>query len=409
MKERDAFKKETEQSKQQLDQVTKERDELKKSAENYPTPHRVCEADCTRRLAALLRQYNAFCIASSGFHVFFNISSSSSPLPVVKKSDLAELKLLAHGGSKLVYRCLHSKSPAVYDCYLSNETVAPDLEEAEKVKKEFKQEVAALTKPAASKHPHILKILAVRFSSLFLMLVPVVLTFCRSVDLQTVADELGFVVELCESSLASESLFSPCFSHSQGLCNDVAKTVLFLHDNFIIHGDLKPENVLLTSKGELRLGDFGLARTIISKTLATKSTKGTPNYAPPETLDDEQEEHKITEATDVYCFGGVLLYLFTGQPPHSGLGHTKIVTRVLSNKKQPTELDLLKEGEETWRKPLFDLVSKCLSFDTADRPAMKTVVASLCSIFNGSLSCVRSVLVVVPETSLLCLFLSFPC
>jgi serine/threonine protein kinase len=195
---------------------------------------------------------------------------------------------------------------------------------------------------------------------------------------------LGFVVELCEGSLASESLFSALsFEQKVDYAVAIAKTVLFLHDNFIIHGDLKPENVLLTSKGELRLCDFGLARTMRSMTLVTKSAKGTPNYAPPETMDDEQEEHKITEATDVYCFGGVLLYLFTGKPPHPGLNHTKIITRVLVNKKQPAELDLLKEGEESWRKPLFDLVSKCLSFDMADRPAMKTVVASLCSIFNG--------------------------
>jgi serine/threonine-protein kinase len=166
--------------------------------------------------------------------------------------------------------------------------------------------------------------------------------------------------------------------------------VLFLHDNFIIHGDLKPENVLLTSKGELRVGDFGLARTMRSMTLVTKSAKGTPNYAPPETMDDEQEEHKITEATDVYCFGGVLLYLFTGKAPHSGLTIGQILKKHMQSK-PPAELDLLKQGQETWRTPLFDLVSSCLSFDVAKRPSMKSVVASLCSIFNGSFPSIVSI------------------
>jgi serine/threonine protein kinase len=208
--------------------------------------------------------------------------------------------------------------------------------------------------------------------------------------LQIVSDELGFVVELCEGSLASESLFA-CLSLKQKIdyALTIAKTVLFLHDNFIVHGDLKPENVLLTSKGELRLGDFGLARTMRSVTLKTKSAKGTPNYAPPETMDDDQEEHKITEATDVYCLGGVLLFLFTGKAPHSGLSQMKIITRVLVNKKPPAELDTLKNGKEQWCKPLFDLVSSCLSFDMADRPPMKSVISSLCSIFNGTF-CVSS-------------------
>jgi serine/threonine-protein kinase len=197
---------------------------------------------------------------------------------------------------------------------------------------------------------------------------------------QTVSDELGFVVELCESSLARKSVFaSLSFEQKVDYAATIAKTVLFLHENFMIHGDLKPENVLLTSKGELRVGDFGLARTMRSMTLVTKSVKGTPNYAPPETMDDEQE-HKITEATDVYCFGGVLLYLFTGKPPHSGLSFGQILKKHMQGK-SPVELELLKEGKEKWSQPLFELVSECLRVEK--RPTMKAVVSSLYSIFNG--------------------------
>jgi serine/threonine protein kinase len=197
-----------------------------------------------------------------------------------------------------------------------------------------------------------------------------------------VSDDLGFVVELCEGSLARKSVFaSLSFEQKVDYAVTIAKTVLFLHDNFMIHGDLKPENVLLTSKGELRVGDFGLARTMRSMTLVTKSAKGTPNYAPPETMDDEQD-YKITEATDVYCFGGVLLYLFTGKPPHDGLTIVQIVKRQVQGK-GPAELELLKEGKEKWSQPLFELVSKCLSVEAKERPSMKSVVSSLCSIFNG--------------------------
>jgi serine/threonine protein kinase len=202
------------------------------------------------------------------------------------------------------------------------------------------------------------------------------------VPLKVLSDELGLVVELCEGSLANKSLFGALsFQQKVEHSITIAKTVLFLHDNLLIHGDLKPENVLLTSKGELRIGDFGLTRTMRSITLLTKSAKGTPNYAPPEMMNDDPE-HKVTAETDVYCFGGVLLYLFTGKPPHSGLSQMQIITRIL-NKKPPAELELLKAGQEKWRQPLLELVSSCLSIDAKDRPSMKSVVASLCSIFNG--------------------------
>jgi hypothetical protein len=142
------------QSQEQLEvELKKTQEELTKKTKQHQADLLKVESleQDRRRLAALLDQYSVGSSSSS--------SSSSSSLSAIKKSDLSELKLLARGGSKAVYRCLYAKSPAAYYCFVDGEST---LKEALKIKKEFEQEVAALTKPAFLQHPNILKVLAVR-------------------------------------------------------------------------------------------------------------------------------------------------------------------------------------------------------------------------------------------------------
>jgi hypothetical protein len=159
-KERNDLKKQTEQQQSELQlhrtELENTQTQLKKS--------RVSDS----RLIALLSQYKALISTASSSPsstASSTLSSSSSPLPVIQKCALSELKLLARGGSKAVHRCLYAKSPAAYYCFLDGETA---LRDSSKIKQEFEQEVAALTKPALLQHPNILKVFAVR-SFLFLL------------------------------------------------------------------------------------------------------------------------------------------------------------------------------------------------------------------------------------------------
>jgi tRNA A-37 threonylcarbamoyl transferase component Bud32 len=95
----------------------------------------------------------------------------------------------------------------------------------------------------------------------------------------------------------------------------VARTVHFAHLHGVLHRDLKPSNILLDSRGEPHLTDFGLAKCIETESGLTQTglILGTPAYMAPEQL--QGRRHETTTAADIYGVGAVLYKLLTGHPP----------------------------------------------------------------------------------------------
>lgn len=99
------------------------------------------------------------------------------------------------------------------------------------------------------------------------------------------------------------------------LFEQVCDAVAFAHRNLVVHRDLKPDNILVTAEGSVKLLDFGIAKLIdmaappaeVDNTIAPF----TPDYAAPEQLDGQP----ITTATDIYALGVILFELLAGQRP----------------------------------------------------------------------------------------------
>jgi non-specific serine/threonine protein kinase/serine/threonine-protein kinase len=94
----------------------------------------------------------------------------------------------------------------------------------------------------------------------------------------------------------------------------ICSAVGYAHNKLIIHGDLKPKNVLVTGDGTPKLLDFGVARILAGGTHSEATTRMplTPTYASPEQIRGEP----LTVATDVYSLGVLLYELLSGAYPY---------------------------------------------------------------------------------------------
>jgi hypothetical protein len=101
------------------------------------------------------------------------------------------------------------------------------------------------------------------------------------------------------------------------IAEDLARAVHAAHRTGVVHGDVKPENALLTPETRrVMLADFGIATSLATRAAAAGPTAiGTVAYMAPEQYRDRLPP---TEASDVYTLGGTLYFLLSGAPPHGG-------------------------------------------------------------------------------------------
>src|SRR5438128_6897918 len=143
------------------------------------------------------------------------------------------------------------------------------------------------------------------------------------------------------------------------LMANVARTVHYAHEHGILHRDIKPGNILLDTKGEAHLTDFGLARLVESESSVTHTLDvlGTPSYMAPEQAIGNNAA--VSSATDVYGLGAVLYQLLTGQPPFAG-GTTYETIKLLLDT-EPRQPRLLNPKID---RDLSTICLKCLQKDS---------------------------------------------
>jgi len=138
---------------------------------------------------------------------------------------------------------------------------------------------------------------------------------------------------------------------------DIATALGIAHRKGVIHGDVKPANVLITDEGRIKLTDFGMAR------LASHDSKDTPLLGSPAYWCPEQIMGKPQDArSDIFSLGVMLYEMVAGRRPFDSDSLQGICSRVLSSTPLPAS-----HANPSVPAVLNDLISSCLAKDPALR------------------------------------------
>ncbi|PIE76893.1 MAG: hypothetical protein CSA13_02215 [Clostridiales bacterium] len=139
----------------------------------------------------------------------------------------------------------------------------------------------------------------------------------------------------------------------------IAEALQVAHDKGIVHRDIKPQNILMTQEGNVKVADFGIARAVTSSTMVnTKEAVGSVHYSSPE----QSRAGFVDKRSDIYSFGILLYELATGRVPF--VGDTPIAIALKHLKEQPIPPHLINMHLNP---ALEALILKCISKDPINR------------------------------------------
>jgi hypothetical protein len=141
---------------------------------------------------------------------------------------------------------------------------------------------------------------------------------------------------------------------------DVVDGLAAAHAQGVLHRDIKPGNCFVDSRGDVKLGDFGLSRAVERDVNLTQTGQfiGSPLYAAPEQV----RGRGVDERSDQYSVGALLYALLVGRPPHAGSNVGEVLARILTE--DPPAPSAIRAGVPH---ALDKVVLKALSRDPARR------------------------------------------
>jgi serine/threonine-protein kinase len=195
---------------------------------------------------------------------------------------------------------------------------------------------------------------------------------------------LFMVMEYANGETLNKMGIPLAIDRATAIASELADALAYAHEAGVVHGDVKPANVIVTATGRLKLLDLGVARvTRANDTKGTLTTEdprgivrgGTPAYMAPE----QWFGATASERSDIYSLGVILFELLAGRRPF--VGDDAIALATVATQSTAPRLEEFRPGVPV---ALASLVSSMLSRDPAGRPSSAAEVRSRLASIQGS-------------------------
>lgn len=135
-----------------------------------------------------------------------------------------------------------------------------------------------------------------------------------------------------------------------------------MHDRKVLHRDIKAANIFLTSAGRVKLGDFGISKTLTETKAAANTVIGTPYYLSPEMVNSKPYGYK----SDVWALGVLLYEMCTFKPPFDAKSLHALGMKIVSGKYAPIG--------GSYSNDMRQLVARLLQVDQNKRPEIREIL-----------------------------------
>ncbi len=144
------------------------------------------------------------------------------------------------------------------------------------------------------------------------------------------------VMEWCEGKLLREILDEKKISPDRAIriTIEILQALQYIHENGVVHRDMKPENVMVDADDNIKLIDFGIAGDAAARRLTyanITAALGTPNYISPEQVKGKRGDGR----SDIYAVGVMLYEMLTGKMPFQGANPMQVMNDRLLNYPTP--------------------------------------------------------------------------
>eukprot|EP00761_Pharyngomonas_kirbyi_P014472 gb/GECH01014502.1/.p1 GENE.gb/GECH01014502.1/~~gb/GECH01014502.1/.p1 ORF type:complete len:520 (+),score=163.89 gb/GECH01014502.1/:1-1560(+) len=143
----------------------------------------------------------------------------------------------------------------------------------------------------------------------------------------------------------------------------IAQGLSHIHENNILHRDLKTQNIFLTKDNVVKLGDFGISKVLTSHTDVAKTMIGTPFYLSPEMCEDKPYDFK----SDIWALGCVLYEMATLRHAFTGQNLPALIMKILKGKYPPIP--------EQYSSELRELIDSMLQLNPENRPTIQHILS----------------------------------